>query len=824
MAKKPEQGSLLVHFYLIDISYDDQTKEIRVFGTTREGEPITIIVKSFLPYFYAVAKPDFDLDELFENLCNVKAEHESQEIMAVDIKMKEKIYGNKTLSAFQIFVNNSADIALLNAIIKKLPGVEFTAEYDIPTIRRFLIDNDLTPFTLCKAIGIQQSRPELNSKIVISTEKISGENQDFIENPNIIGFDIETTSRGSFPDSKEDPVIMLSFYGSNNFKKVITWKKFSNPEKHIMFVDGEYQLLEEFNNTIKSLRPHILVGFNSSEFDLPFLRDRMKKYGIKLALNSDSSDVEVKRGSSRTFGTIHIDILQFIIRTMDLRTSQLTLNAVAKELIGKSKIDGFQNPRKITDVWEIGIDEELANLSRYNLQDSLLAYEIYKELLPTQLQLVKLLNLPLYDINKMNYGMLVEWFLIKNAYGANQIIPKRPNYAELMKRQAVTYTGGYVISPTPGLYSNICVFDFRSLYPSIIASHNISPETLNCECCKNLKKNNIEELGFWFCDKKQGFISNLIKELIERRGRIKDILNKTSKTDKSYPELKARQYALKTIANSTYGYMGFPNSKWYCLECAKAITALGRKYIQMTIKEFQKAGFKVLYADTDSVFIVLENKSKEEALRFLKIVNSVLRKPMELEYESFYPSGLFLEKKGEAGGAKKRYALLTENGELVLKGVEAIRGDWSKIAKDTQRRVLEILLKDKNVDAAAKYVNEVISNVKSRKVDISDMIIQVKLTKNLNEYSSKGPHVIAGEIYSSKGYNVGRGFVVNYIISEGKGKLADKVILAEGAKPKDYDIEYYINNQIMRAVFKIFEIFGYSQEKLSAGQTTLANY
>ena len=156
-----------------------------------------------------------------------------------------------------------------------------------------------------------------------------------------------------------------------------------------------------------------------------------------------------------------------------------------------------------------------------------------------------------------------------------------------------------------------------------------------------------------------------------------------------------------------------------------------------------------------------------------------------------------------------------------MRGLEAIRGDWSKLAKTSQRKVLEFVLTDGNALRATSYVNQLISNVKKRKVDLSDLIIEVRLTRNLDAYSSKGPQVAAGELAAAKGEAVGRGYKVKFIVKTGAGKISEKVGLPENVSIDDYDVDYYVNHQIIRPIMKIFELFGISEEKLKGGQTTL---
>jgi len=821
--KNLAEGQLELAFFPLDVDYEDIDDElaIRLFGVTPEGKRVVIFDKNFAPYFIAVIGDQVNIDQLIEKLKALEIEKDGRKLKIQGVKIQEKKLISKKVKCAKITVTKPKDVPTIQAEIKKFPEIISREEFDISFYRRYLIDKGITPFTLCRAIGKTIKRPDLNVDIVLEADNISQLSSDVFSKPRILAFDIETQRRTLYPDPKEEPIIMLSLFG-DGFQKVITWKNFSGAPEYVTFVDGELGLIEEFKKTINSYKPDIIVGYGSDSFDLPFLSERAKKYSIKLDLGIDGSEPEI-RTAAGIKGIVHIDVLKFIRNILDVQVERLDLDAVGKALLGKGKLFKI-DPNKINELWAIGLDEDLRNLVEYNLVDSQLAYELLLKLLPTFLQIVKLVGLPLFDISRMSYGQLVEWFLIKNAKMFNQIIPRKPSFRKMMERRKYTYEGALVIEPKPGLYKKIHVLDFRSLYPTIIASHNIDPATINCSCCKYKGGYHLEEKGLWFCSKERGFIPTLVQDIIERRRRITSILNKTDKTDSAYTELKARRYALKTIANSTYGYMGYAGSRWYCIDCARAITELGRKYIQEVIKEAQKFGFEVLYADTDSIFFLQGDKNEKDVMQFLKIINSVLPAPMELEYQDFYPAGIFLEKKGEAKGAKKRYVLLTRDGKIYLKGVEAIRGDWSKLAKDAQRKVLELILKEGRVESAVKYIQNLIKSVKERKIPLEDLIICVKLTKNLDKYISRGPHVVAAELAQSKGAVVGKGYEVKFIISQGKGKISDRVVLADDAKIEDYDPEYYIQHQIIRAVFKIFEIFGYTEEKLKAGQTTLSGF
>src|SRR3989338_3757754 len=207
--------------------------------------------------------------------------------------------------------------------------------------------------------------------------------------------------------------------------------------------------------------------------------------------------------------------------------------------------------------------------------------------------------------------------------------------------------GAFVYEPTPGLYKDIVVFDFRSLYPTIISAHNIGPEGLRCSCCADKAGAHVPgKEEYWFCSQEKKFLSMILEQLISRRGEIKKQIKEAKQKKENISLLEARSYALKILANSFYGYLGFYAARWYSLESAASTTAYARNYITTTISAAQEKGFKVVYADTDSCFLLLEGKKMDDAIHFMEEVNEKLPGKMELELEGNYPKGIFVGLKG----------------------------------------------------------------------------------------------------------------------------------------------------------------------------------
>src|SRR3989344_3364079 len=516
-----------------------------------------------------------------------------------------------------------------------------------------------------------------------------------------------------------------------------------------------------------------------------------------------------KNNEARIIGLPHVDICKFIVRVMSraLRLSFYTLNDVSEKLLNEKKIEV-----KIEEMflaWDN--NKGLGKFCEYNLKDSELAYLLFQKVFPNILELIKIIGLPIYNLTRASHSQFVETYILKNTPDYNEVILNRPSYHEKESRYNERYQGAYVYQPIAGLYEDIVIVDFKSFYPTLIVSHNIGPSVLNCKCHPD-SRNKIE-IGtktMHFCEGSKGFLPAVLEHLIIARTEVKKQLKK----NKDNILLGARSQALKDLSNAFYGYFGFSSARWYNFDCAQAITALARNYIKDTISKAEKAEFKVIYGDTDSVFLSLGKKRISDVEKFVNKINSDLPGCMELEFEGYYPSGIFVSAKASTKGAKKRYALMDERVALTIKGFESVRRNISPIAKEVQENILSILLKEKQQEKAVKYLKQVLYDLRKNLMPIEKLAITMSLQKPIEEYNSLLPHVAIAMQLLRKGEEVYPGMILKYVVVKGKGKLNQRVKLPEDVKPEDYDSGYYINNQIIPAIDKIFEALGYSIEEL----------
>lgn len=208
---------------------------------------------------------------------------------------------------------------------------------------------------------------------------------------------------------------------------------------------------------------------------------------------------------------------------------------------------------------------------------------------------------------------------------------------------------------------------------------------------------------------------------------------------------------------------------------------------------------------------------EEQVTELLSSINHDLPDDMELELEGYYDRGFFV--------SKKRYAVIYE-GEITVKGLELVRRDWAPVAKNTQHDVLEAILKDASPNKAKKIVKNVIKKLNSGNVPIEDLVIHTKLTKKPENYKQTAPHVKAAEKLRLHGQKVTSGTIIRYVITKGNQPISKRAEPVEYIGDKEYDPEYYIQNQVLPATLRILESIGYSEEQImnNERQTSLDSF
>ncbi|MFW5902658.1 MAG: DNA-directed DNA polymerase [archaeon] len=669
-------------------------------------------------------------------------------------------------------------------------------EYNIPYRYRYMIDKEIYPLTYYDVDTEGEEIKEFKKKNELEKK---------IPKLSKCAFDIETYSKGK-PNPEEDPITMIS-YKDEDDEEVFYWTE----EK-----DSEEIIIKKLVEKIKRKDKDIIETYNGTRFDWPYIEKRAEKHGITLDLGTDGTKVNIRnRGfasSAKMFGRMHLDTykaIDFLSGIGSLNLPKNTLEMIYEEFTGKEKTN--LTHKQITDYWKEG-GEKLEKLKRYNLEDSIAAYQISEQVIPLYKELARLIGLPPYDVSRQSASNMVEWLLSREAHKKDILVPRRPRNKDIKERHRRPIKGGYVKTPETGLHEKLAVCDFKSLYPTIIVSKNIGPLSL-CKDKECDREHYEAPTGQKFHKTGDTLVPQVVKRLIDTRDEVKKKIKETEDEEKK-KGFEYRSQALKIIANSVFGYLGYPRARWYSRECAEAITSWGRQYIKQTIKKAEENDLNVIYGDTDATFIKLKpEQTKEDLEKWLKETNSELPGAMKLEHEGYYKRGVFVSKKsGKA--AKKKYALLRENGKLEVKGFALVRRDWAPIAKKTQEKVIQKVLKEGKPEKAVKYVEEIIQKLRDKKINPEELIIYTTMKKNIDNYDSIGPHVTAARKLEEQGYKIKGGTVIGYIIEEGRGSISDRSQPIELFKGRKYDSNYYIENQVLPAAMRILKELGVKENNL----------
>jgi DNA polymerase I len=768
------------------------------------NEALRLYDFNFEPYYYHLPREPLSLDEAAEKISRLTASDRRTAFKAKRVETTTKIVQGKQIKLLKIFAEHPTQVPALHQLTKKL-GTDF--EHRIAWVKRYLIDKSLSP---CGLVECVHEGEQLHSIKPLTSD----------EQPqlNALAFDIETYNPSGVPNPAKDPMIMLSWATRDHElqARVLTFKPISKP--FIVCLDNEKSVIENFCSLLRRKRVDLLCGYNSDVFDLPYLAERAKKLKARFwpgrTRNPPRTRQHGLRAATSVDGRIHFDVfsaVSFLDAVGAVKLPRLNLETAYAEILGKKKpsVKKFE----IHKAWDAG-GEELEYLAEYSLGDAIACLELAEYVLPLEIQLSRLSGETLFDASRSSASQLVESLLMRQAFQRGEIIPNKPTETEATARASNPVEGAFVKTPEPGIYENIAVLDYKSLYPSIIISHNIDPSTLDCDCCAPSEQR-VSPQGHKFCAKKRGLIPSMLVTLLDARARVKKEMKNHSPDSPEYKALNARQTALKILANATYGYLGYARSRWYSRECAESTTAWARHYIHETISEAEKNGFKVIYADTDSCFLQYEKGREERVEEFRRHVNSLLPEHMELELEDYYPRGIFVAKKQGEKGAKKKYALISREGRIKIRGFELVRRDWSRIARHTQRQVLEILLREGDVAKAKQVVRKAIQELREGKTPLEDCVMLAQLRKKVKAYEVMSPEIAAFLKAKRAGLHYDEYSVIPFIITKNGKSISDKAQPVELAK--DYDADYYVNNQVLPAVLKILGALNIDADELATG-------
>jgi len=633
----------------------------------------------------------------------------------------------------------------------------------------------------------------------------------------VLYYDIETDDSGQGIEVGRD--------------RIVSWAACdSEGNTYFECLDDEKELLIRFLKVLDDY--DVFTGWNSEKFDLPYIEKRMEKHKLEYEWRTK----------------LHLDMMKRCIKVFSYEMDKIgltgfSLNEFARVFLQDKKVE---HKESILELFQTNREK----LKEYNIHD----VEILRDL-DKKLEIIKLMIhsciITGAMLNRFYVGELLDMYILRKSKEYNLFFPTKTFYGELTGNEDVKIIGGYVKPPTVGLYDDVRIFDFKSLYPSIIVSWNISADSMNLELSNIgnaafdlfVGESKIEEIEFskwdtflkeqkklldptdkyyqtannnFYHKDKEGFIAVLINELLDARAVMKKKMATLMPGSQEYSSYRSSQATIKELANSMYGITGDKNSRYFNKNLAESITLTGQFLTRLTIHLTKKRGYPSIYGDTDSIFVPIPNDSaidnysdelNNDLITYLNNKFGLTKNIVLLEYEKAYGRMIMLDKKRYTGTMK------IIDGKYVdfvySKGVEDVKKNTIKITKE---KIKELILMITKENKSLKFVRTWLEELKDyvfsiENVDPEDIVISVNLSKPTTQYKTKLAHVkLAEQLIKRKileqptgeGWNTR----IKYIIEE--TKPAQKAVYIDDFAGK-WDKQHYWDTLIYAPIHRILK-------------------
>ena len=604
-------------------------------------------------------------------------------------------------------------------------------------------------------------------------------------------------------------------------------------ELKIKYFDDEAEMLVEAFRIIDTYP--LVLTFVGDSFDLKYLYNRAKKLRVDLEKYCPivmRGNQDPRREQATLRRGVHVDMYKFFgnpsikIYALSGKYQRENLNTIAEGLLGVGKL---------------GLSENISALNYHELAhycwldaNLVLQFTEYENKLLLRLMalLMRISRMSMEEVTRFYISSWIQSLFRQEHRSKGLLIPRRVDIDTMKQPDAQTeamiggkaFKGAIVIEPVAGVHFNATVLDFASLYPTIMKEHNISYETIDCshDECRTANDNKVPETDHWICKKRKGMISQTIGFFRDTR------INwfKPKAKDKSLTEETRNWYsvvekALKVFINASYGVTGAQHFELFCMPAAESVTAFGRDAIIRTKEKSEEMGIRVLYGDTDSVF--LDNPSIEQQEELVKWSSEALG--IDLEVEKTYKYVALSDR-------KKNYIGIYKDGKVEVKGLSGKKRNTPDYAQQAFRKMLDVLSRvddHEGFEAAKDDIREIVNCVidrlegKAEPYSPEELAFRIQLTKRLSEYPTDTPHVRAAKMLVEQTGDPSKvlpGTIIEFIRVKGTGGVMP-VELTKG-EAHWIDKDTYID--ILKGVFdQVLDSVGLDFEEF-LGFTTLDKF
>jgi DNA polymerase-2 len=613
--------------------------------------------------------------------------------------------------------------------------------------------------------------------------------------PRVLSFDIET--------DLNQRLLAISIYGRGIDEVLVVDDSDREMPERAVRCANEYAALDSFCERVRLADPDVLTGWNIVDFDLAALLRIAGRVRHPLDLGRDGGPMRLRKaegyfgsGQASIPGRLVLDGID-LLRGAFVRMDDYSLDAVARQVLGEGKAVKGEVRDRIGEILH-NYRHDLSAFALYARTDARLAHEIVQKLNLVPLAFARS-RLTGMTPDRVAASIASFDFLYLSELEPLRIVA--PSVRGDDSRVYAAQQGGQVLEPVTGLHRNVWVFDFRSLYPSVIRTFNIDP--LSYCAAPGAETDLIETPGGAF-RRQPAILPRMLDELFPRREAAR----------KAGDEVAS--HAIKILMNSFYGVLGTPACRFYNPALANSITGMGREILLWSKGWFEDAGYRVLYGDTDSLFVqtstIAVDAARDEAAQLAAQLTAELAQyiagrwrvtsRLELKFEKLYLRLFLPHARHSTRGASKRYAGLkhgdaTDKVEFI--GMEVVRRDWTALARDVQRELYRRLFSDQSVD---DYLAETVRRVRDGQLDDA-LVYRKNLRKDAEEYTATTPPHVAAARKSS----------------QQSGRLISYVMTVAGPEPLDaiqnpLDREHYVTKQIRPVAEPVLETLGLDFEQV----------
>jgi DNA polymerase-2 len=669
---------------------------------------------------------------------------------------------------------------------------QITLESDVKPADRFLMERFVTAPLALEGEGVVR-------RGVLHLERPRVTAADFRPALSLLALDLET-------DGWNGPLLSAAIATRDRQRVFI---RASGPsDDAFLFVPDEPALLRALFAEIASIDPDVICGWNVVEFDLAVLDARCRAHQLPFALGRAGGLARVLAGATaqqisvaRVPGRVVLDGIA-TLKSATFTFERFTLEHVSRELLGRGKKIAAGKDA-LGEIRRMHAEDPRA-LAEYNLEDCRLVLDIFAkaDLLAFAMERARLTGLamdrPGGSVAAFDHLYLPR--LHRRGFVAPDVGAASGDVAS---------PGGHVLDSVPGLFRGVLSFDFRSLYPSIIRTFRVDPLGL-------FQPGDDPVPGFDGARfaREGAILPEMIEKLHDARS--------AAMASKS----EALSRAIKILMNSFYGVLGTPGCRFFDTRLPTSITLRGHAIIERARAFFEAQGLPVIYGDTDSLFVRPDRElDDDEAVAHGKelagALNELLAREiadefrvdsrLELRFESHYLRFLMPTMRAGDRGSKKRYAGAVRRADgsmgIVVRGLEAVRTDWTALARRVQLELLRRVFSDEPFEA---WLVEIARELASGRLD-GELVYRKRVRRELTEYAPAGapPHVQAARM-----------------LDDPLLKEVEYVITTRGPEPVDrrsapIDHTHYLEKQLGPACDVVLACLGTSFDSIAGSQRRL---